>query len=162
MDIPCVEETVCSNTWNTICTWINCKIYAQFNLFYNSLNIASVKSSMHVYVQSYFSRVQLFATPWTVAHQPPPSMGLPRQEYWIGLPCSPPGDLPYPGTKPTSLTSPALAGRFFTITATWESKMCHFFEKSITTTSDYSLTDYNQITPDCSLITHQISTPLLT
>ena len=32
------------------------------------------------------SCVQLFATPWTVAHQAPPSMGFPRQEYWSGLP----------------------------------------------------------------------------
>ena len=37
-----------------------------------------------------------------------------RQEYWSGLPCSPPGDLPHPGIKPTSLSSPALAGGFFT------------------------------------------------
>ena len=35
-----------------------------------------------------------FATPWTVAHQAPLSMGFPRQEYWSGLPCPPPGDLP--------------------------------------------------------------------
>ena len=52
------------------------------------------------------------ATPWTVAHQVPLSMGFPRQKYWSGLPCSPPGDLPDPGIKPT--TSPTLAGGFFT------------------------------------------------
>ena len=40
------------------------------------------------------SCVQLFATLWTVAHQTPLSMGFPRQEYWNGLPCPPPGDLP--------------------------------------------------------------------
>ena len=55
-----------------------------------------------------FSRVQLFATPWTVAHQAPLSVGFPRQEYWKGLPCPPPGDLPNPGIKPASLMSPAL------------------------------------------------------
>ena len=43
---------------------------------------------------SRFSRVQLFATPGTVAHQPPLSMVFSRQEYWSGLPFSPPGDLP--------------------------------------------------------------------
>ena len=43
---------------------------------------------------------QLFATPWTVAHQAPPSMGFSRQEYWSGLPSSPPGDLPDPGIEP--------------------------------------------------------------
>ena len=42
------------------------------------------------------------------------------QEYWSGLPCPPPGDLPHPGIKPMSLMSPALAVRFFTTSATWE------------------------------------------
>ena len=59
-------------------------------------------------------------TPWTVAHQAPLSMGFSRQEYWSGLPCLPLGDLPDPGIKPASLSSPALAGRFFTISATYE------------------------------------------
>ena len=45
------------------------------------------------------SRVQLFATPWTVAYQDPPSMGFSRQEYWSGLPFPSPGDLPDPGIK---------------------------------------------------------------
>ena len=58
--------------------------------------------------------VQLFATLWTVVHQAPLSMGFLRQEYWSGLPFLSPGDLPDPGIKPTSLASPALAGRFFT------------------------------------------------
>ena len=49
---------------------------------------------------SYFSRVQLFATPWTVALQGPLSMGFSRQEYWSGLPFPSPGDLPNPGIKP--------------------------------------------------------------
>ena len=48
------------------------------------------------------SRVQLSVTPWTVACQAPPSMGLSRQEYWRGLPFPPPGDLPKPGIKPQS------------------------------------------------------------
>ena len=46
--------------------------------------------------------VQLYATPWTVAHQAPQSMGFPRQEYWSGLPFRPPGDLPDPGIEPES------------------------------------------------------------
>ena len=46
------------------------------------------------------SHVQLFATPWTVAHQAPLSMGFSRQEYWSGLPFPSPGDLPNPGIKP--------------------------------------------------------------
>ena len=66
---------------------------------------------------SCFSRVQLFMTLWTVALQAPLSMGFSRQEYWNGLPCPPPGDLPNAGIKPTSLISPALAGGFFTTSA---------------------------------------------
>ena len=50
------------------------------------------------------SRVRLFATPWTVAHQAPPSMGFSRQEYWSGLPFPSPGDLPDPGIEPRSPT----------------------------------------------------------
>ena len=69
---------------------------------------------------SLFSHVQLFETPWTVAHQAPASMGFSTQEYWSGLPFPSPGDLPDPGIEPTSLMSPALAGRFFTTSATWE------------------------------------------
>ena len=53
-------------------------------------------------------------TLWTVAHQDPLSMGFSRQEYWSGLLCLPPGDLPDPGIKPQSLASPALADGFFT------------------------------------------------
>ena len=48
------------------------------------------------------SCVQLFATPWTVAHQAPPSMEFSRQEYWSGLPFTSPGDLPDPRIKPRS------------------------------------------------------------
>ena len=47
-------------------------------------------------------------------------MGFSRQEYWSGLQCPSPGDLPNSGIKPTSVMSPALAGGFFTIGATWE------------------------------------------
>ena len=56
----------------------------------------------------------------TVALQAPLSMGFSRQEYWSGLPCPPPGDLPHPGIEPESFMSPALAGVFFTTSATWE------------------------------------------
>ena len=58
--------------------------------------------------------VQLFAIPWTVAHQAM-SMGFSRQEYWSGLPFPTPGDLPDPGIEPASLASPALTGGFFTV-----------------------------------------------
>ena len=48
------------------------------------------------------------------------SMGFSWQEYWSGLPCLPPGDLSDPVIELVSLMSPALAGRFFTTSATWE------------------------------------------
>ena len=48
------------------------------------------------------SRVQLFATPWTVAHQASLSVGFSRQESWSGLPFSSPGVLPDPGIEPRS------------------------------------------------------------
>ena len=59
------------------------------------------------------SRVQLFVTLWTVAHQASPSVEFSRQEYWSGLPFPSPEDLPNPGIKPTPPTSPTLADRFF-------------------------------------------------
>ena len=62
-------------------------------------------------VRCRFSPVQLFETPWTVAHQVPLSVGFSRQEHWSGLPCPPPGDLPDPGIQPESPVSPAWAGR---------------------------------------------------
>ena len=69
-----------------------------------------------------------FVVPWTVACQAPLSMGFPRQEYWSGLPFPPPGHLPNPGIKPVSLTSPALAGGFFT---TWEAPIIFNPQKKI-------------------------------
>ena len=59
---------------------------------------------------SCFNRVQLCAILRTIDCQAPLSMGFPRQEYWSGLPCPPPGRLLDPGIEPASLMSPALAG----------------------------------------------------
>ena len=72
---------------------------------------------VHACMLSRLSRVQLFPTPWTVAHQAPRPMDFSKQEYWSELPFPPPGDLPKPGILPTSL--PALADGFFTTSATW-------------------------------------------
>ena len=77
-------------------------------------------SMLHVCVLSHFSRVQRFVTLWTTAPQALLSKRFSREEYWSGLPGPPPGDLPNPGIEPRSLTSPALAGRFFTTSAIWE------------------------------------------
>ena len=59
-----------------------------------------------IYAKS-LSRVRLFATPWTAAHQAPLSVRFSRQEYWSGLPCPPSGDLPNPGIEPRSPTQQA-------------------------------------------------------
>ena len=72
---------------------------------------------------SYFSHVQLFVMLWTRACQAPLSVGFSRQEYWSGLPCLPPGDLPDPGVKPVFLKSPALAAGFFATNGTWEAHL---------------------------------------
>ena len=69
-------------------------------------------------VPSPFSRVLLFATSWTVAHQVPLSMGFNEQEYWSVLPFPPLGDLPDSGIEPSSPSSPALADKLFTTRAT--------------------------------------------
>ena len=69
---------------------------------------------------SRFSRVRLFATLSTVAHQAPLSMGFSRQDYWSGLPFPSPWDLSDLEIEPMSLTPSALAGRFFITRATWE------------------------------------------
>ena len=68
------------------------------------------------------SRVRLCATPWTVAHQAPLSIGLPRQEHWSGWPFPSPGDLPDLGIKPES---PASAARFFTTEPSGNGKRDH-------------------------------------
>ena len=75
--------------------------------FHHQLNQSAIQFSS-VQLLSY---VRLFATPWTITHQALLSMGFPRQEYWNGLSCPPPGDLSDLGIE---FTSPALTGGFFT------------------------------------------------
>ena len=69
-----------------------------------------------VCVPSCSSRVQLYATLWTVACQAPLSMGFSRSR----LPCLPPGDLPNSEIEPPSSVALALAGGFFITSTTWE------------------------------------------
>ena len=71
------------------------------------------------------SHVRLFATPWTVAHQAPPSMEFTRQEYWSGLPFPSPGDLPDPGIKPPLLSSTRVLYHW-AARAACESAMCTY------------------------------------
>ena len=75
------------------------------------------------------SRVRLFATPWTIAHQAPLSMGFCRQEYWSELPCPPPEDLPNPGFEPRSPTLQADSSPFGPPGEPVLSYFCHQEEK---------------------------------
>ena len=84
-------------------------------------------------VLSRFSRVWLFTTLWTVVCQAPLSMGFLRQEYWSGLPFAPPGDLPD--------VSPALAGRFFRTSSTWETLSLQVYVCVLVTQSCPTLCD---------------------
>ena len=95
---------------------------------YNQLILVQqgVNNQLLLLLLKRYSHVRLFVTPWTVAHQAPLSMGFSRHGYWSGLPGPPPRDLPNPGIEPTSLTSPALTGGFFTTSAPWEAHpQCH-------------------------------------
>ena len=78
--------------------------------FLYSFNHLFASVNLEIVVIQALSHVQLFATPWTIARQIPPSKGFPRQEYWSGLPFPSPGDLPDPGIEPRS---PVLAGGSF-------------------------------------------------
>ena len=73
-------------------------------------------------ILSHFSRVQLLATPWTVAHQAPLSMGFSRQEYWSGLPFPSPGDLSDPGIESTSHYVSCTGRRVLYSWATWDTQ----------------------------------------
>jgi len=103
---------------------------------------------------SWFSHVQIFVTLKTVAHQAPLSMGFSRQEYWSGLPCPLPGNLPDPGIKPLSLTSPTLAGGFFTTGTTWETQTSHihpFIVLKVRSPSLVLLAEIKVLVESCSL-----------
>ena len=93
--------------WNTCLTVVYKK---SFSIDFISLTLLSC-----------FCCVRLFVTLWTVTHQAFLSIGFSRKEYWSGLPCGPPGDLPDSGIEPTFLMFPALAGRFW-----WASNFGHY------------------------------------
>ena len=73
---------------------------------------------VHAHAQL-LSHVWHFVTPWTVSHQTPLPMEFSREEYWTGLPFPSPGNLPNPGSEPTSLLSPTIVDIFIITSATW-------------------------------------------
>ena len=113
---------------------LNCELILREALSLGLLSILIGGCVLPVYwVPSAVSK--LLVTLWTVALQAPLSMGFSRQEYWSGLPCPDPGYFPNPGVEPESLTSPPLAGGFFTTSTTWEpvwfqSDLLCFFQAS--------------------------------
>ena len=109
-----VHDVAKSRTWQS--NWTPAKLHVSEN----------GHSYVGIRALSRFSCVQLFVTPWTVARQAPLLMGFSRQEYWSGLPCPSPEDIPDPGIKPVSHT----AGRLLSIWATMEAledKKAFFF-----------------------------------
>ena len=93
----------------------------KFTLFvFHPVRIQGANTLISACLLSCFSRVRLFATLQIVACQAPLFMAFSRQDYWSGLSCHPPGDVPYSGIKLVLLMSPALAVGFFTTSANQE------------------------------------------
>ena len=84
------------------------KLWAIAKPLYHALKGADSEPLIWIKVCCSLSPGQLFATPWIVACHASLSKGFSRQEYWSGLPCPPPGNLPHPGMEPRSPASPAL------------------------------------------------------
>ena len=99
------------NTHEQLCPFVITLTTVPFCL--NLTHTTVLKSNTVCVCVCVLNHVRLFATSWTVACQAPLSMGFSRQEYWNALPFPTSGDLPDPGIEPMSLTSPELAGRFF-------------------------------------------------
>ena len=100
--------------WNLALLLSDCVILGSLLNF--SVPVSSSVKQTHMPqrdLKSVFSHVQLFEALWTIACQAPLSREFSRQEYWSGWLLPTPGDLPSPGVKPTSFTSPALADGFF-------------------------------------------------
>ena len=108
--------------WNVCVVCIYVQLYQQMlkhfpNSFYY---VVLPPGHTSFFIACELSRVWCFVGPWTIAHEASLSTEFSRKEYWSGLSFTPPGDLPDPRIEPTSLVSPALAGRFFTNCVTWE------------------------------------------
>ena len=86
---------------SAVATGLEKSVFIPIPKKHNAKELSNHTNALISQVKS-LSRVRLFATPWTVAYQAPPSMGFSRQEYWSGLPFPSPGDLPDPGIEPKS------------------------------------------------------------
>ena len=95
-NILCIKHSI--NIW-----WLGRYLWKFWKTVNYFTNVRCKSYALCACMQSHFSPVWIFETPWTVAHQATLSMGFSRQEYWSGRPCPPPGDLPNPGSEPVSL-----------------------------------------------------------
>ena len=95
-----LDSNPCSAIKNSNCRYINLAIPTTMS--YPAKWKWKVKWKVSQSCEKSLSSVRLFVTPWTVAHQAPPSMEFPRQEYWSGLSFRSPGDLPDSGIEPRS------------------------------------------------------------
>ena len=126
------DNNSCSNFLELYLSW-STLIFSQltwWGSWVSKREMYTVVISVRVCLLSCFRCVRLFATSWAVAPPGSSSMRFSREEYWSGLLRPPPGDLPNPGTEPKSLTTLALAGRFFTTSTTWEApaiKVAHLW-----------------------------------
>ena len=114
-----IKLDVSSRVWIQIIEITYCQL-EYIGGFFTAEPPGKLQEDICMCVLGHFSRVWLSAPPWTAVCRAPLSMEFSRQEDW--LTCPPPGDLPDPGIKPMSLISPALAGGFFTTSATWEAQ----------------------------------------
>ena len=112
-----IKQTQTTNI-DSIC--VSCLRIVRFRETEQWLLTIGRRQKWDISVLSHFSCVQLYVILWTVACHIPLSMGFSRQEYWNGVLCPFPRDLPNSRIEPMSLTSPAWAGRFFTTSTTWE------------------------------------------
>ena len=91
------EDAIDKACFQSCCSWT---FFTQENMDVSTFLIHHMRRKVKVKLPS---RYWLFETPWSVAHQAPPSMGFSRQEYWSGVPFPSPEDLPNPGIEPGSL-----------------------------------------------------------
>ena len=84
---------------SAVSTGLEKSVFTSIPKKHNAKELSNHTSALISQVKS-LSRVRLFETPWTVAHQGPPPVGFSRQQYWRGLPFPSPGDLPDPGIEP--------------------------------------------------------------
>ena len=122
---------ICVELISNISHWVT----ENWSIFLPCLEPNCLRVALSARVLTHFSRVRLCATLWTVAHQPPLSMGFSRPEYWSGLPFSSPRDLPDPGVEPAS---PALVSSFLVVWGTMVIAHVHFSQWSVAMICVYS------------------------